>query len=187
MSARNEIQAALPVSRMRRRELNAFHIRFAAPLMRLRHTPGVERLRADAYALREQVIAWGLSLPAPAAGACFPSGPVRLPRTRPNRASIRPYLILRRDEVLAPFQFAATAFTERGRDDLTTIRRSRSVEAPEPDEGSVEALRCIAAGDRYAGGRQPSLEAWNAFRRGDIGRGVWMPTMRRTPRASYVA
>lgn len=161
MSARNEIQAALP--RLQKLATAgyfiAFHIRFAAPLMQFQTYPRSwsDHYAQNGYALRDPVIAWGFS----ATGSCRwsvlpvpdPFGILRDAADHGLRYGLTVSCGEMTSRTISSFAHVSREFTDAEVETISAmIRRLHDLLKPPESltKAQVEALRCIAEGDRYA-------------------------------------
>jgi len=161
MSARNEINATLPKLHKLAPAgyFIAFHIRFAAPLMQFQtySKEWSDYYAMNAFALRDPVIAWGFS----ATGACRwsvlpipdPFGILREASNHGLRYGLTVSCGEMTSRTIASFAHPEREFTDAEIDTIAaTIRRLHDILKPPESltKAQVEALRCIAEGDRYA-------------------------------------
>lgn len=135
------------------------HIRFAAPIMQFQTYPAAwtERYTRQAYALRDPTIAWGFSTE----GACRWSA-FTLPDPFNIMEEARSYglaygVVVSHGPItsrtIAGFTSREREFTDAEMDALARLVRHMH-EITQPPESltraQIEALQCIAAGDRHA-------------------------------------
>ena len=137
----------------------ALHIRFAAPLFSHRTYPAgwIRRYTEEAYALRDPVIAWGFST----TGHCRWSE-IEIPDPFDIFGQARSFGMAYGFAVscgpMSSRSIASACREDREFDDVEIARFEALIlqlhELTEPPKAltkaQVEALRCIAAGDRYA-------------------------------------
>lgn len=161
MSARNEITSALPKLQKLAPSgyFLAFHIRFAAPLMQFTSysKEWSDYYAMNGFALRDPVIAWGFST----TGACRwsvlpvpdPFGILREAAMHGLRYGVTISHGEMTSRTIASFVHPDREFTDAEVDTISTmIRRLHDLLKPPESltKAQIEALRCIAEGDRYA-------------------------------------
>lgn len=161
MSARQEIQAALP----KLQELSpagyfiGFHIRLAAPLIKFQtySREWSDRYARNAYALRDPVIAWGFST----TGACRwsvlpvpdPFGILKDAADHGLRYGLTVSCGIMTSRTIACFAHDQREFTDKEIEIISaTIGRLHDLLKPPESltKAQQEALRCVADGYRYA-------------------------------------